>query len=77
MTEVDDDEKKEYESYTLSLALKYKFITPWTSMICIMYEQNDNDNHHSSVIDNTPFDNEEPFETDNDDNYEIDPNGGG
>eukprot|EP01084_Bolivina_argentea_P279939 478657_1 len=35
MIEIDDDEKKEVESIPLSIALKYQFVTPWTSMIVV------------------------------------------
>eukprot|EP01083_Nonionella_stella_P218767 784197_1 len=35
MIEIDDDEKKEAESLPLSIALKYQFVTPWTSMIVV------------------------------------------
>ena len=42
MIEMDDDEKKEQESLPLSLAIKYKFVTPWTSMI-VVKEKDDKD----------------------------------
>ena len=35
MIEMDDDEKKQDDLLPLSLALKYKFVTPWTSMIVV------------------------------------------
>ncbi len=33
MIEMDNNGKKQYESLPLNLALKYQFITPWTSMM--------------------------------------------
>ena len=41
MIEMDDDEKKEESALGLSLGLKYKFVTPWTSMIVVKEKQND------------------------------------
>eukprot|EP01084_Bolivina_argentea_P037428 69228_1 len=35
MIEIDDDEQKSNDSIPLQLALKYHFITPWTSMIVV------------------------------------------
>ncbi len=35
MIELDDDEKKDNDSFPMSLAMKYKFVTPWTSMIVV------------------------------------------
>ena len=35
MIEMDDDEEKEEQSLGLSLGLKHKFVTPWTSMIVV------------------------------------------
>ena len=42
MIEMDDDEEKEEESLGLKLGLKYKFVTPWTSMI-VVKKKDDND----------------------------------
>eukprot|EP01083_Nonionella_stella_P234298 824826_1 len=35
MIQKDEDEQKEEDALPLSLALKYKFVTPWTSMIVV------------------------------------------
>eukprot|EP00484_Ammonia_sp_Unknown_P017184 CAMPEP_0197027774 /NCGR_PEP_ID=MMETSP1384-20130603/7651_1 /TAXON_ID=29189 /ORGANISM="Ammonia sp." /LENGTH=928 /DNA_ID=CAMNT_0042456677 /DNA_START=52 /DNA_END=2838 /DNA_ORIENTATION=- len=35
MLEIDDDEKKESDAVPLSLAMKYRFVTPWTSMVVV------------------------------------------
>ena len=40
MIEMDNDEKEEDNSLPLSLALKYKFVTPWTSMIVVKKKYN-------------------------------------
>eukprot|EP01083_Nonionella_stella_P274790 932960_1 len=35
MIEMDDEEEKERDALPMSLAMKYKFVTPWTSMIVV------------------------------------------
>eukprot|EP01084_Bolivina_argentea_P311557 539329_1 len=51
MIEIDQDEQKENDKYPLSIALKYQFVTPWTSMIVVKQDNNNNNNNNKCDFD--------------------------
>eukprot|EP01083_Nonionella_stella_P188626 695742_1 len=52
MIEEDDDEKKEQQALPLSLALQFKFVTPWSSMIVVKQKDIGNIKEQSHSVSN-------------------------